>query len=96
MKSSQLILLDQLNEKQKMVFSSEFKEKETSKAYLWFLLLGFHYVYLNKIGTQFLYWFTLGGFFLWTLRDLFVMKKVVENVNEKLFEESFIKAKMIS
>ena len=45
-------------------------------------LLGWHYLYLGKIGLQFLFWITLGGFLVWGLVDLFRLPGMVEKQNE--------------
>ncbi len=45
-------------------------------------LLGWHYLYLGKIGLQFLFWITLGGFLVWGLVDLFRLPGMVAKQNE--------------
>ena len=40
-----------------------------STIWLLFLLLGWSYGSMNKIGLQILYYVTLGGFGVWTLFD---------------------------
>ena len=52
-------------------------------AYFFWFLLGAHYAYLGKWGTQFLYWITLGGFGFWALIDLFTLGSKVETYNTK-------------
>lgn len=60
--------------------------KSTGSAYL-FYLFGFHYIYLGKIGTQFLYWLTLGGVGFWMLMDLFTLPKKVAEHNAPIFQQ---------
>ncbi|MEH6763743.1 MAG: TM2 domain-containing protein [Aequorivita antarctica] len=60
------------------------KMKSTGTAYLCWLFLGCHYAYLGKWGWQFLYWFTLGGFGVWMLIDLFHIPTKVNNYNRNL------------
>lgn len=55
--------------------------KTTNKAYLCWLLFGVHYAYLGKWGLQILYWFTLGGWGIWALVDLFSMTRKIEKHN---------------
>ncbi len=62
--------------------------KSTRTAYLlFFFLFGTHYAYLGKWEIQFLYWFTLGGFGIWTLIDLFTISGKVERHNEVIFQQ---------
>jgi len=44
-------------------------------------LLGAHYAYLNKWGTQILFWITAGGFGIWALIDLFSIGSKVDTYN---------------
>ncbi len=55
--------------------------KSTGTAYLCWFFLGCHYAYLGKWGLQFLYWFTLGGLFIWMFIDLFHIPSKVSNHN---------------
>tara|TARA_B110000305_G_C19152783_1_gene498868 strand:- start:3 stop:233 length:231 start_codon:yes stop_codon:yes gene_type:complete len=57
--------------------------KSKGIAYLFWFLLGAHYAYLGKWGTQFLYWITLGGLGVWALIDLFTLGVKVEAYNTK-------------
>jgi hypothetical protein len=47
---------------------------------LW--VLGWHYLYLGKIGLQFAFLTTLGGFLVWGLVDLFRLPGMVARQNE--------------
>lgn len=60
------------------------KMKSKSTAYLCWLFLGCHYLYLGKWDWQILYWITLGGFGLWILIDLFHIPTKVNNYNRHL------------
>ena len=62
------------------------KIKSVNKAYF-FWLFGFQYLYLGKIGTQILYFLTLGGFGLWTLIDLFTLSGRVKNMNAAIYDQ---------
>ncbi len=60
--------------------------KSTGTAYLlFFFLFATHYAYLGKWGLQFLFWFTLGGFGIWALIDLFTMSGKVSSHNAQIF-----------
>ncbi|MEP3837609.1 MAG: TM2 domain-containing protein [Algibacter sp.] len=58
--------------------------KKTGTAYLFFFLFGAHYIYLGQIGKQFLFWFTLGGFGIWAMIDLFTLGSKVDKVNSPI------------
>src|SRR6056297_3360625 len=60
--------------------------KSKTKAYLWYFiglfgLLGFHRFYLGKVGTGFLYLFTLGLAGVGATIDLFTLGSQVERIN---------------
>lgn len=61
--------------------------KSTGTAYVFWFFLGAHYAYLGKWGIQFLYWFTLGGLFIWAIIDLFTMSSKVEAHNAAIFSQ---------
>ena len=59
--------------------------KSTTVTYLLWFFFGLHYIYLGKIGTQFLYWITLGGLGVWAFVDLFRIPGMVERKNNETF-----------
>ncbi|EGC37374.1 hypothetical protein DICPUDRAFT_150040 [Dictyostelium purpureum] len=73
------------------VRTTSYSHKSLTVAYiLWFFfgLLGFHRLYLNKIGTFFLYFFTAGVFGIGWLYDLFALPSLVRHHNECAFSSS--------
>ncbi|MDC1221438.1 TM2 domain-containing protein [Salibacteraceae bacterium] len=56
-------------------------------AYLLWFLLGAHYAYLGRWGTQILYWITFGGLGVWALYDLFTMSGKVDRYNAPIFQQ---------
>jgi hypothetical protein len=62
------------------------RRKKLLIAYLLYLL-GWHYLYLGKLGLQVAFLTTLGGFFLWGLVDLFRLPGMVARVNEGIAGE---------
>lgn len=60
------------------------KMKSTGTAYLCWFFLGCHYAYLGKWGLQILYWFTVGGFGIWALVDLFHIPSKINAHNLKI------------
>lgn len=61
--------------------------KSSGTAYLLWFFFGFHYAYLGKWGLQLLYWFTFGGFLIWTIIDLFTLSGKVANHNALIFQQ---------
>ena len=58
------------------------KKKKVAVAYmLW--LIGFHYIYVRKVGLFFAYWITGAGLGIWALADLFRMPSIVRTANEE-------------
>jgi TM2 domain-containing membrane protein YozV len=96
MTATQILLMDGLSDKQKMILQMEYKEKTTGMAYLFWFFLGAHKAYMGDWGKQILFWFTLGGLTLWWIADLFRMQTLINRTNEKLFNEAIMKAKLVS
>ena len=71
--------------KRKTQLQSELKSTGTAYVMYWFL--GCHYGYLGKWGIQLAYWFTLGGFGMWILIDLFRVGGIVRRYNNKIYAE---------
>ena len=67
-------------------FLEEYRRRAKSipPAYILWLLLGFHYIYLRKWGLQILFWLTLGGLWLWWIVDLFRMPGMVRDYNKDI------------
>lgn len=61
--------------------------KSVGTAYLFLLLVGAHYAYLNKWALQILFWITLGGFFIWWLIDLLLLRAKVHKHNAPIFQQ---------
>jgi TM2 domain-containing membrane protein YozV len=57
--------------------------KSSGVAYLLWLV-SCHRFYLNRPGTNILYWFTLGGCGIWTIIDLFLIPGMVLEENAQL------------
>ena len=58
------------------------KKKSIGMAYFLWFIIGLHYIYLGKGGTQFFYWITLGAMFIWTFIDIFRIPGMVGNYNK--------------
>lgn len=61
--------------------------KKPGIAYLFWFLLGAHYIYLERWGTQIIFWISFGGLGLWAIYDLFTMSNKVKKYNKLLFDE---------
>lgn len=56
-------------------------------AYLLLFFAGAQYAYLNKWGTQILFWITFGGLGIWWLIDVFRIPGMVDDFNDPIFDE---------
>lgn len=72
-----------LSADQRKVFSQEYQVKRygAGGAYGMWLLLGLHYAYLGRWGTQVIFWLTGGGLIVWWLLDLLRVPMLVRNKN---------------
>lgn len=66
----------------------ERKKKKLSVAYIAWFLLGWHYLYVGKVGVQFAFWLTFGGFWVWWFLDLFRMPSIVRGANEQIARQA--------
>jgi len=57
--------------------------KKVHWAFLRWLMLGSHYLYLRRPITQFFFWISLGGLLLWWLIDLTRLSHLVRQYNER-------------
>lgn len=68
---------------------AEYNRRRKSKAigYFAWLFLGWHYLYLRRVGLQFAYWLTLGGLGIWWFVDLFRVGPIINRMNEDTFRD---------
>jgi TM2 domain-containing membrane protein YozV len=66
------------------VFVAEYRrrQKSTVGAYLCWVLIGLHYLYLKRWGAQIAFWLTAGGLVVWWFVDLFRMPFLVRAYNQ--------------
>jgi hypothetical protein len=66
-----------------------YNERKANPTLIWllFLFLGWSYGSLGKIGTQILYYITLGGLGVWTLIRLFTLQGAIRDYNKKIAME---------
>lgn len=96
-----LLLKKDLNGEQLVMVDSEVDRKRKSKALMylfWFFTggIGGHRYYLGDIGYAIGMTFTLGGFGIWTLIDVFLIGKRLEEKTAELERESIIKVQSMS
>lgn len=67
-------------------FVEEFRRRSKSLAvaYILWFLLGWHYAYLRKWGTQVLFWLVAGGLGVWWIIDLFRLPRMVRSINRDI------------
>jgi len=62
----------------------ETRKAKAGTIWLLFLFLGWSYGSLDKIGTQILYYITIGGLGIWTLVRLFTLNGAIKDYNRKI------------
>lgn len=87
-----------LPEEQREQFWEEYDRgcKSYSTIFFCWLLLGWHYLYLGKWGTQLLFWLTGGGFLVWWAVDSFRIWGLVGGYNKTVAVESLKNVKILS
>ncbi len=77
--------LDDMDESAQLGFSEEFSRNKKS-ALLAFLLVGagLHYAYLGRVWLTLLFLFTMGGFGIWWLIDIFRVFGMVRDRNRSV------------
>lgn len=85
-----------LSEDQQETFLAQYKSSKKSVliCYLWFVMLGAHYAYLNKTALLLAYWVTFGGCFVWLIADIFRIPFLVRDHNKKIALEIMQKVKI--
>ncbi len=72
------------------------KSKNLSMTYFIFFFFGMHYLYLGKLNTQLLYWFTLAGVSVWWFIDIFRIPSLVEDYNRDVAIDTLRNLKAVS
>lgn len=87
-----LIQKQGLTTEELQILNSEMNKKQKASGVTWLLWfftggLGGHRFYLGKTGTGVAMLFTLGGFGIWTLVDLFLLSGMIKETNDKIENE---------
>jgi len=79
-------VVSQMDQESQNAFFNEYERKKKKKSIGWlaWLFLAWHYLYVGKVGMQFAFWFTGGGFMIWWLADLFRMPSIIRSANEQI------------
>lgn len=63
------------------------RKKRVFVSYILWFVFALYYAYNKKIGLQFIFWITLGGFWVWWIIDLFRMPSIVRDANALIARE---------
>lgn len=71
---------------------SDYRKRRKSLffAYFAWLFLGWHYLYLRRVGLHFAFWLSLGGLLVWWFIDLFRVGAMVNRLNEDCARELLV------
>lgn len=72
------------------------RAKSPITAYLAWFFLGWHYLYLRRVGLQIAFWVTFGGFLVWWLIDAFRVPGLVARLNEDTARELMVQHRALS
>ena len=72
------------------------RAKDLGFAYLAWFLLGWHYLYLRRVGLQIAFWFTFGGVMVWWFIDAFRLPGIVRRLNEDTARELMVQHRALS
>ena len=87
--------LDKVEQK---AFRKEFNQRSRSTftGYLAWALLGWHYLYLGKVGLQFAFWFTGGFLVVGWLIDFFRLPGMIRQFNDDLARQLMVEHKALA
>ena len=90
--------LVKMSSKKQDMYTEEHSRRTKSEGVAYFLWFVFrvHYIYLGKVGWQFVYWFTLGGLIIWAIVDLFRIPDMVIDYNKDISIEILRDIKTLS
>lgn len=96
--SSVKTALTKLDSGQQKAYTIDYNRrcKSTLVAYLAWFLLGWHYLYMGKVGMQFAFWFTMGFLIIGWFIDFFRIPGMVARHNEDLARELMTQHKMMA
>jgi hypothetical protein len=89
---------NQLPQEQQAAYERDFRKrrKVVSTAYIAWFFLGWHYLYMGRVGMQFAFWFTGCFFVIGWFVDFFRVFGMVQRYNEDLSRELMVQHKALS
>ncbi len=86
-----------LSRDEQKAFERDFKSrgKSTLTAYIAWFFLGWHYLYLGRVGMQFAFWFTGGFLVIGWLIDFFRVPGMITRYNEDVARRLFAEQRMM-
>ena len=90
--------LGRLNPAQQKAYKRDYgrRRKSTLVAYIAWLVFGWHYLYMGRVGMQFAFWCTGGFLVVGYLLDFFRVPGMVSRHNEDLSRELMAQHKMMA
>lgn len=87
-----------LDKAQQKAFQKEYsvRARSLTTAYVAWLLLGWHYLYLGKVGMQFAFWFTFGFLIVGWFVDFFRVPGMVRRANEDIARELMTQHRLLA
>ena len=91
------VVLERLPPEAQSMVRLEYKRRKKSKTFAYFawFFLGWHYLYLRRVGLQIAFWLTLGGAGIWWFVDLFRVWGLVDRLNEDAARDLMVQYKSI-
>lgn len=82
--------VSQMQPANQKAFFLEYNQKRRKKwvGYFALIFIGWHYLYVGKVGVQFAFWLTLGGFGFWWFVDLFRIPTIIAMANEVIARQA--------
>jgi len=74
-----------MSDKTEKIMLAQNETLNTGTMWILFLFLGWSYGSMGKVGTQILYYLTLGGFGIWALIRLFTLNSSIQEYNNKVY-----------
>lgn len=82
--------LKKLNKEQQKSFYKLYTSRRKTKrmGYISGLILGWHYLYMGKVGMQIVFWLTGGGLLIWWIIDMLRMPMIISKHNNDVAVET--------
>ena len=83
-------VVSQMDGESQNAFFNEYERKKKKKSVGWiaWFFLGWHYLYVGKVGVQFAFWFTGGWLVIGYFVDFFRMPSIIRSANEQIARDA--------